>query len=104
MCHSSIFSSTSFQQAFGNHEFTLGPDVLANFLKKTKPTFQAVCANLDVSEESPLDGLYSSSITKTIGGEEIGIVGYTTQKVNEISNVGKLENTRMIIVRKVYLQ
>ncbi|XP_072044178.1 snake venom 5'-nucleotidase-like [Amphiura filiformis] len=71
--------------AIGNLEFTHGPDGLASFLKQAR--FNAVCSNLDVSEEPVLQGLFHKSVIKTIGGERIGIVGYTTQKTNEISQV-----------------
>ncbi|XP_072043474.1 snake venom 5'-nucleotidase-like [Amphiura filiformis] len=71
---------------FGNLEFTLGPDGLAPFLEDIN--FNAVSANLDVSEEPVLQGLFNKSVVKMVGGERIGIVGYTVQRANNIALVG----------------
>ncbi|XP_072043475.1 5'-nucleotidase-like [Amphiura filiformis] len=71
---------------FGNLEFALGPDGLASFLEDVN--FNAVSANLDVSEEPVLQGLFNKSIVKIVGDERIGIVGYTVQRANNIALVG----------------
>ncbi|XP_072023582.1 snake venom 5'-nucleotidase-like [Amphiura filiformis] len=71
---------------FGNLEFALGPDGLASFLEDID--FDAVSANLNVTNEPSLQGLFSKSVIKDIDGKPVGIVGYTVQRTNVIANVG----------------
>ena len=75
-------------QTLGNHEFDLGPDVLATFLKDVN--FTVVCANIDASKEPVLDGLFQKSTVKTIDGERVGVVGYLYERTPEISQTRKL--------------
>ncbi|XP_033635029.1 5'-nucleotidase-like [Asterias rubens] len=73
----------------GNHEFDNGPDGLTQFLNDLDA--QVVCANLDASNEPAIDGLFTKSTVLAVGGEKIGIVGYTASNMLEISNtVGNL--------------
>lgn len=71
---------------FGNHEFDTGVDGLVSFLNNL--TFPVVSANIDVSQEPRLQGLFTKSIVKNVGGEDIGIVGYTTKMAAVISKPG----------------
>lgn len=78
----------------GNHDFDLGPQVLANFVtsfSSTQPPF--LSANLDVSAEPALEALrqagrIAASTVVTKGGEQIGIVGATTPNLPFISSPG----------------
>lgn len=69
------------------------PDVLVPFLEMAN--FSVVSANLDATQDdSNLGDLVAKSVVKSYfnpdGSEEtLGIVGYTTERVNEIANVGK---------------
>jgi 5'-nucleotidase len=75
------------QQCLGNHEFDLEMEGLAKFLDNV--TFPVVSANTDVTNEPRLAGKFSKSWTTTIGGEEIGVVGYLTTNT-QFPNEGKL--------------
>ena len=70
-----MFFFCIFSQTIGNHEFDIGTDKLANFLQTLN--FPAVSANVDVSNETVLDGTFTKTVVKEINGEQIGIVGYT---------------------------
>ncbi len=78
----------------GNHDFDLGPGVLASFIESfssTQPPF--LSANLDVSAEPALEALrqagrIAKSTVVTKGGEQIGIVGATTPNLPFISSPG----------------
>jgi len=74
--------------AAGNHEFDDGPAVLARFLKKVK--FPVVATNIDASRDASLKGLIRRYAVLTVGGQKIGIVGYTTEDTPELSKSGKL--------------
>ena len=78
--------------AIGNHEFDFGPDVLAQFIETAeRPPF--LSANLDVSGEPALAALASeeppriaASVVIKERGEEIGIIGATTEMLPFISS------------------
>ncbi|XP_072052014.1 5'-nucleotidase-like [Amphiura filiformis] len=70
--------------AIGNHEFDLGPEVLARFLRNVN--FDVVSANVDVSNETSLQGLFTKSVIKDVNGERIGIVGYTYRETPVLSH------------------
>ncbi|KAJ8023892.1 5'-nucleotidase [Holothuria leucospilota] len=74
--------------ALGNHEFDLEIEGLIPFLQNV--TFPVLSCNIDDSKEPLIQGRYWPSITVTIGGEEIGIVGYIYSKTNTISPTGDL--------------
>ena len=70
----------------------IGPDALVPFLEMAN--FSVVSANLDASLKPNLDGKFTKSAVKTYlnpdGSEEyLGIVGYTTEVVADIANVGE---------------
>jgi len=86
----------------GNHEFDMGPKVLANFIEKAR--FPVLCANFDFSKEEALRGKVKSWIILEKGGEKYGIFGLTTPETVEISSPGKnivindyLETARSIV-------
>ncbi|KAL3883277.1 hypothetical protein ACJMK2_029560 [Sinanodonta woodiana] len=70
----------------GNHEFDLEVPGLANFLKNI--TIPVVSANLDVSDEPRLQGLFNKSVILNVNGTRIGIVGFITEETGSISEAG----------------
>ena len=81
----------------GNHDFDFGPDVLADFIGG----YQAVggdatfiTANLDFSGDANLAGLATSGViaSRTVvtgaSGEQYGIIGATTARLDTISSPG----------------
>jgi 5'-nucleotidase/UDP-sugar diphosphatase len=70
----------------GNHEFDLGPGPLADFLKGAR--FKVVSANVDVSAEPKLKGLFAPYAVVQVGGERVGVIGLTTPDTKEIANPG----------------
>ena len=73
--------------AIGNHEFDDGPAVLARFIRAAH--FPVVATNIDVTHEPALNRLIRSFTTLQVGGQEIGIVGYTTVETPALSKTGK---------------
>jgi 2',3'-cyclic-nucleotide 2'-phosphodiesterase (5'-nucleotidase family) len=78
--------------AIGNHEFDFGPGVLADFIEGI-PGVPFLSANLDMSGDADLGPLVTSGriapytiVTK--GGEQIGIIGATTDILPSISSPG----------------
>jgi 5'-nucleotidase len=77
--------------ALGNHEFDFGPDVLEDFIGGIWGNTRFLSANLDFSQEPGLQVLVDENrIAKSIVirecGEQIGIVGATTEKLSFISS------------------
>ena len=74
----------------GNHEFDLGPDLLARFITETT-TAPFISANLDFSGEPALAALVDAGrIAKSVvvekQGRRIGIIGATTPELTYISS------------------
>ncbi|XP_026314172.1 apyrase-like [Hyposmocoma kahamanoa] len=74
--------------AIGNHEFDDGPEGLAPYLSHLKAP--ALAANMDVSQEPVLQGLFQSSIVVEKKGRKIGIIGLATQETAYLSSPGKV--------------
>ena len=74
-------------QALGNHEFDLGVEGLAPFLENV--SFPVLSANIDASEEPIIRDLFSPSVKIDIGGEVVGIVGYTVRETPTLVNPGQ---------------
>jgi 5'-nucleotidase / UDP-sugar diphosphatase len=72
--------------AIGNHEFDDGPTNLARFIKGVN--FPVLSANLDVSQEPFLAELVKPYTVVTVGDEQIGIIGCTTEETSRISSPG----------------
>lgn len=71
----------------GNHEFDLGPKVLAdNFIDGAR--FSVVLANVDFSREPTLSGKIPPYVIKTVGGEKIGLLGLVIDELPISSNAG----------------
>ncbi len=77
----------------GNHEFDLGPSVLADFITGFSSPITFLSANLDFTNEPALSPLVNSgdiarSTVISVNGEQIGIVGATTPNLATISSPG----------------
>lgn len=75
----------------GNHEFDLGPDVLADFIGGFSDPPPFLSANLDFSGERRLQtlveaGTIARSTVVESGGERIGVIGATTPNLTFISS------------------
>ena len=78
--------------ALGNHDFDLGPDVLATFINQvsaSRATF--LSSNLDFTGEPLLQSLFNQrriapSVIVDVGGERVGIIGATTPELHTISS------------------
>ena len=70
----------------GNHEFDDGPEVLRGFMDAVQ--FPVLMSNVDVSSEPALAGVLKKSTVIERGGEKLGLIGLTTEDVDEISSPG----------------
>ena len=92
----------------GNHEFDLGPDLLARFITETT-TAPFISANLDFSGEPALAALEEQGrIAKSVVVEKqdrrIGIIGATTPELSFISsprNVAVMSNVAEIVQAEI---
>nr|KAF6506926.1 5'-nucleotidase ecto [Rousettus aegyptiacus] len=75
--------------ALGNHEFDNGPEGLIDPLLK-KARFPILSANIKAKGPlaSQISGLYFSYKNLSVGGEVVGIVGYTSKETPFLSNPG----------------
>ena len=71
----------------GNHDFDLGPKVLAENLV-TGAKFSVLAANVDFSKEPALSGKIQPSVIKTVGAEKVGIFGLVTEETAVTSSPG----------------
>ncbi len=71
----------------GNHEFDMGPKVLADFIRKAN--FPILSVNFDFSKEEVLKDKGKGWVIVEKGGEKYGIFGLTTPETAEISSPGK---------------
>nr|WP_269812880.1 5'-nucleotidase C-terminal domain-containing protein [Ornithinimicrobium sediminis] len=81
----------------GNHEFDLGPDLLADFIEATGD-IPFVSANLDVSGEPRLaaleaEGRIAGSTVVEKAGREIGVVGAIYEELGSISSPRNVTTT-----------
>ena len=74
-------------QALGNHEFDDRIEGLVPFLKAVN--FSVINANIDIAKEPAMKNLFSKSVERTVAGQRVGIVGYTTVDTPSISNPGQ---------------
>ena len=77
--------------ALGNHDFDLGPEVTARFIKGFTPPVPFLSSNLDFSGEPSLaqlvaDGLLAASVVIETSGERIGVIGAVTPRLGNISS------------------
>ncbi len=71
----------------GNHEFDMGNETLAAFLKGVK--FPVVNANVDFSQSKDLNGKIKPYTILKVGGEQIGVTGVLTPETTIMSSPGK---------------
>ncbi|XP_061192083.1 snake venom 5'-nucleotidase-like [Saccostrea echinata] len=74
--------------ALGNHEFDRKIEGLLLFLKNVN--FPVLSANINTSQEPSIAPYISKSSIIQVGGQQIGIVGYTTKDTPIISSPGSL--------------
>ena len=87
----SFYIST--EQSLGNHEFD---DGIAGFLPFAKNvSYPLVCANCDFSQYPDIKDLIKPYITKVVGGNKIGIIGYLTIDTS-VSSDFKIELKKII--------
>ena len=72
--------------AVGNHEFDDGPKTLARFVRTVR--FPVVSTNIDATADPHLKGLIKPIVVLTVGGQRIGIVGYTIEDTAILSKPG----------------
>ncbi|WP_419850434.1 5'-nucleotidase C-terminal domain-containing protein [Candidatus Poriferisocius sp.] len=92
----------------GNHEFDLGPDLLARFISETT-TAPFISANLDFSGEPALaalveQGRIAKSTVVEKQGRSIGIIGATTPELTYISsprNVQVMSNVAEVVQAEI---
>lgn len=70
----------------GNHEFDDGPGTLADFIDAVD--FPVLSANIDDSAEPDLAGKVAGTAIIDVGGEQVGLVGYTTEDTAILSSPG----------------
>lgn len=70
----------------GNHEFDDGPAELQKFLTGLRTP--VVSANVDVSGEPRLRGLFAASTVVEVGGQRVGVIGLTTADTPVTSSPG----------------
>lgn len=76
---------------FGNHDFDFNPDVLAAFMAGYVNRPKYVNCNLDFTGEPGLQAFVTAgdlvrAVVVTTGGEQVGIVGATTEALSYISS------------------
>ena len=77
--------------ALGNHDFDMGPEVTARFVKGFEPAIPFLSANLDFSAEPELqalvdEGLIAGSTVIEKGSVRIGVIGAVTPMLPNISS------------------
>jgi len=72
--------------AVGNHEFDDGPATLSKFIDAAN--FPVLSANIDASAEPALAGKILPYTILEVGGEQIGVVGFTTEDTAILSSPG----------------
>ncbi|MEQ3549972.1 5'-nucleotidase C-terminal domain-containing protein [Pseudonocardia nematodicida] len=94
----SLYDATAFAAAgfdvgvLGNHDFDLGPEFLAEYLRLL-PDTDFVSANLDLAPEPALaelagDGTVVARTVVEDGGEQYGVIGLTTPELPQLSSSG----------------
>lgn len=72
--------------AYGNHEFDLGPEPLAEFIEAVD--FPVLSGNADVSGDNRLAPHALKHVVLDAGGEKVGVIGVVTPDTAEISTPG----------------
>jgi 5'-nucleotidase len=72
--------------ATGNHEFDDGPEEFAKFLDRAE--FPIIGGNFDTSEDPDLEGRPPGVIVLNVGGEQVAVIGATTEDTPEIAASG----------------
>ena len=78
----------SYFQAIGYREFDLTPSGIADYIQQLP--FPVLSSNIDASKEPALKSALNRSTVLNVGGENIGIVGYTYGDAATNSQIGEL--------------
>lgn len=71
----------------GNHEFGDGPEVLREFIDSVY--FPVLLANGDLSREPALAGALPRSVTISVAGEQIGLIGIAPENTSVLTGPGQ---------------
>lgn len=74
--------------ALGNHEFDNGVSGMLPLFDSNN--FTVLSCNIDARNEPTVQNKFSKHVIISIGGEQVGIIGYTTKNTPTISNPGNL--------------
>jgi 2',3'-cyclic-nucleotide 2'-phosphodiesterase (5'-nucleotidase family) len=80
-------------QALGNHEFDNNIAGLLPFLQNAN--FTILSANANTATEPRITPYVNKSYVTVVGGEKIGVIGYTTKDTPMISQPGELNSTHI---------
>ncbi|XP_071112387.1 snake venom 5'-nucleotidase-like [Haliotis cracherodii] len=86
----------------GNHEFDLGIEGLIPFLNVVN--FTVTSANIDATDEPLVKNKLMKHTVLTVGGERIGVIGYTTTETPLVTSTGrnlKFEDEVVAVQREV---
>ena len=82
-------------QALGNHEFDNHVAGIIPFIRNV--TFPVISANINASQEPKMEPLLAPSTVLDVGGEKVGIIGYTTKSTPVLSYTGMFTVVKSII-------
>lgn len=74
-------------QALGNHEFDNNIEGLLPFLQNVN--FTILSSNINLDSDPRIKPYVKKSYVTEVGGEKIGVIGYTTKDTPMISQPGK---------------
>ncbi|KAI8498432.1 5'-nucleotidase [Branchiostoma belcheri] len=72
--------------AFGNHEFDRKVEGLIPFLRAIN--FTMVSCNIDATRQPEMQALFQPSVVLEVGGERVGVIGYTTPNTTFLVSAG----------------
>ncbi|XP_019644883.1 PREDICTED: 5'-nucleotidase-like [Branchiostoma belcheri] len=72
--------------AFGNHEFDRKVEGLIPFLRAIN--FTMVSCNIDATQQPEMQALFQPSVVLEVGGERVGVIGYTTPNTTFLVSAG----------------
>lgn len=82
-----IYGFHSFIQALGNHEFDNNIEGLLPFLQNAN--FTILSSNINLDSDPRIKPYVKKSYVTEVGGEKIGVIGYTTKDTPMISQPGE---------------
>ena len=80
-------------QALGNHEFDNYVSGIIPFMENV--TFPVLSANINASLEPEMEALLAPSTVLDVGGDKVGVIGYTTKSTPVLSYTGMLTGRKI---------